>query len=60
MTFEEFLEINKKYGITFMWIKEMQNISKEDYEEHAKKQAEAFKANFDALFNDDSDEEDDF
>ena len=36
MTFEEFKEINKKYGLSRMWIDELENIAKEEYEEHVK------------------------
>lgn len=54
MTFEEFKEINKKYGLSRMWIDEFENIAKEEYEEHVKRLAEVFED----IFNDDSDEED--
>ena len=40
MTFEEFKEINKKYGLSRMWIDEFENIAKEEYEEHVKQLAE--------------------
>lgn len=53
MTFEEFKEINKKYGLFRMWIDEFENIAKEEYEEHVKRLAEVFED----IFNDDSDEE---
>lgn len=32
MTFEEFKEINRKYGLPRMWIDEFENIAKEEYE----------------------------
>lgn len=54
MTFEEFKEINRKYGLSRMWVDELENIAKEEYEEHVKQLAEVFEA----IFNDDSDEED--
>lgn len=56
MTFEEFQEINKKYGTSRMWTNGLESISKEAYEEHTKKLVEVFED----LFNGDSDEEDDF
>ncbi len=56
MTFEEFKEINKKYGLSRMWIDELENIAKEEYEEHVRHLADVIEA----IFNDDSDEEDDF
>ena len=56
MTFEEFKEINKKYGLPRKWIDEFENIAKEEYEEHVKRLVEVFED----IFNDDSDEEDDF
>lgn len=40
MTFEEFKEINRKYGLPRMWIDEFENIAKEEYEEHVKHLAE--------------------
>lgn len=40
MTFEEFKEINKKYGLPRKWIDEFENIAKEEYEEHVKHLAE--------------------
>ena len=40
MTFEEFKEINKKYGLPRKWIDEFENIAKEEYEEHVKQLAE--------------------
>ena len=55
MTFEEFKEINKKYGLSRMWIDGLENIAKEEYEEHVKHLAEVIEN----IFNDDSDEEDD-
>lgn len=54
MTFEEFKEINKKYGLSRMWTDGLENIAKEEYEEHVKHLAEVFED----IFNDDSDEED--
>lgn len=54
MTFEEFKEINKKYGLPRKWIDELENIAKEEYEEHVKQLAEVFED----IFNDDSNEED--
>lgn len=54
MTFEEFKEINRKYGLPRKWIDEFENIAKEEYEEHVKQLAEVIEA----IFNDDSDEED--
>lgn len=36
MTFEEFKEINRKYGLSRMWTDELENIAKEEYEEHVK------------------------
>ena len=54
MTFEEFKEINKKYGLSRMWTGELGNIAKEEYEEHVKHLADVFED----IFNDDSDEED--
>lgn len=56
MTFEEFKEINKKYGLSRMWIDEFENIAKEEYEDHVKHLANMFED----IFNDDSDEKDDF
>lgn len=56
MTFEEFQEINEKYGTSRMWTDGLEDLRKEDYEEHTKKLVEVFAD----LFNDDSDEEDDF
>ena len=56
MTFEEFKEINKKYGLSRMWIDEFENIAKEEYEDHVKHLANMFED----IFNDDSNEEDDF
>lgn len=53
MTFEEFQEINEKYGTSRMWTDGLENISKGDYEEHTKKLVEVFND----LFNDDSDDE---
>lgn len=55
MTFEEFIEINRKYGLSRMWIDELENIAKEEYEEHVRHLADVF----DDIFNDDSDEDDD-
>lgn len=55
MTFEEFKEINRKYGLPRMWIGEFENIAKEEYEEHVKHLAEVI----DDIFNNASDEEDD-
>lgn len=43
-------------GTSRMWTDGLEDIRKEDYEEHTKKLVEAFAD----LFNDDSDEEDDF
>lgn len=54
MTFEEFKGINKKYGLSRMWIDELENIAKEEYEEHVKQLVEVFED----IFNDDSDEDD--
>lgn len=54
MTFEEFKEINKKYGLSRMWTDGLESIAKEEYEEHVKHLAEVFED----IFNDDSDEED--
>lgn len=57
MTFEEFKEINKKYGLSRMWIDEFENITKEDYEEHVKHLSEVIED----IFNNAPDyEEDDF
>lgn len=56
MTFEEFKEINKKYGLSRMWIDEFENIAKEEYEEHVKRLAEVIED----IFNNAPDEEDDF
>ena len=54
MTFEEFKEINKKYGLSRMWIDELENIAKEEYEEHVKQLAEVIED----IFNNAPDEED--
>lgn len=56
MTFEEFIEINKKYGLSRMWIDELENIAKEDYEEHVKHLAEVIED----IFNNAPDYEEDF
>ena len=56
MTFEEFQEINEKYGTSRMWTDGLEDIRKEDYEERTKHLVKVFED----LFNDDSDEEDDF
>lgn len=56
MTFEEFIEINKKYGLSRMWTDELENIAKEEYEEHVKRLADVFED----IFNNIPDEEDDF
>lgn len=57
MTFEEFKEINRKYGLPRMWIDEFENIAKEEYEEHVKQLAEVIED----IFNNVPDyEEDDF
>ena len=56
MTFEEFIEINKKYGLSRMWIDEFENITKEDYEEHVKHLAEVLED----IFNNAPDYEEDF
>lgn len=59
MTFEEFKEINRKYGLSRMWIDEFENIAKEEYEEHVKHLAEVIED----IFNnapDYDDEEDAF
>lgn len=57
MTFEEFKEINKKYGLPRKWIDELENIAKEEYEEHVKHLAEVIED----IFNNAPDyEEDDF
>lgn len=57
MTFEEFIKINKKYGLSRMWIDEFEDIAKEKYEEHVKHLAEVI----DDIFNNAPDyEEDDF
>lgn len=56
MTFEEFIEINKKYGLSRMWTDELENIVKEEYEEHVKHLAEVIED----IFNNVLDEEDDF
>lgn len=53
MTFEEFQEIIEKYGTSRMWTDGLENISKEDYEEHKRHLVEVFGD----LFNDDSEEE---
>jgi len=53
MTFEEFQEINEKYGTSRMWTDGLEDIRKEDYEELTKKLVEVFND----LFNDDSDDE---
>lgn len=53
MTFEEFKEINKKYGLSRMWIDEFENIAKEEYEDYVKHLANMFED----IFNDDSDDE---
>ena len=55
MTFEEFKEINKKYGLSRMWTDELENIAKEEYEEHVRHLAYVFED----IFNDDSDYEED-
>lgn len=55
MTFEEFIEINKKYGLSRIWTDELENIAKEEYEEHVRHLADVFED----IFNDDLDEEDD-
>lgn len=55
MTFEEFIEINKKYGLSRMWTDELENIAKEEYEEHVKQLAEVIED----IFNNAPDEEDD-
>lgn len=56
MTFEEFQEINEKYGTSRMWTDGLEDTTKEEYEEHTKRLVEVFED----LFKDDSDEEDDF
>lgn len=57
MTFEEFKEINKKYGLSRMWADEFENIAKEEYEEHVKQLAKVIED----IFNNAPDyEEDDF
>lgn len=56
MTFEEFQEINEKYGTSRMWTDGLKDITKEEYEEHTKRLVEVFED----LFKDDSDEKDDF
>lgn len=55
MTFEEFKEINRKYGLTRMWIDEFEDIAKEEYEEHVKQLAEVI----DDIFNNAPDYEED-
>lgn len=55
MTFEEFKEINRKYGLSRMWIDELENIAKEEYEEHVKQLAEVI----DDIFNNAPDYEED-
>lgn len=55
MTFEEFKEINRKYGLSRMWIDELENIAKEEYEEHVKHLAEVI----DDIFNNVPDYEED-
>lgn len=52
MTFEEFIEINKKYGLSRMWTDELENIAKEEYEEHVRHLADVF----DNIFNKDKSE----
>lgn len=54
MTFEEFKEINKKYGLPRKWIDEFENIAKEEYEEHVKQLAEVIED----IFNNAPDEKD--
>lgn len=56
MTLEEFQEINEKYGTSRMWTDGLEDITKEEYEEHTKRMIKIFAD----IFNDDSDEEDDF
>lgn len=55
MTFEEFKEINKKYGLPRKWIDELENIAKEEYEEHVKHIAEVIED----IFNNAPDYEED-
>lgn len=55
MTFEEFKEINRKYGLSRMWIDEFENIAKEEYEEHVKQLAEVIED----IFNNAPDYEED-
>lgn len=57
MTFEEFQEINEKYGTSRMWTDGLENISKEDYEEYTRRLVEVFEDLFARVI---VEEEDDF
>lgn len=56
MTFEEFKEINRKYGLSRMWIDELENVTKEEYVEHVKYLAEVIED----IFSNAPDYEEDF
>lgn len=56
MTIDEFTEINRKYGFHAMFHSKLKVVSKEDYEEMVKGLVRVFEA----IYNDDSNEEDDF
>lgn len=56
MTFEEFKEINEKYNYSMMFSNKLKAMSKEDYEKFVNSLIEGFED----IYNDDSNEEDDF
>lgn len=56
MTFKEYKEINKKYNFSTMFNDKLKAMSKEDYEKFVKHSIEVYED----IFNDDSNEEDDF
>lgn len=56
MTFDEFKEINDKYNYSMMFSNKLEAMSKEEYEELVKSLIETIED----MYNDDSNEEDDF
>lgn len=56
MTFEEFKEINDKYNYLMMFSNKLKAMSKDEYEKLVKSLIEGFED----IYNDDSNEEDDF
>lgn len=56
MTPYEFTEINRKYGFQTMFNSKLKAVPKEEYEEMVKGLVRVFEA----IYNDDSNEEDDF